>query len=582
VSKAKKAGRRAGGRRRTTSDWLAAYEAGELFGLAFDPHIRYRRRGTSPRLEDAHVSLAEALGRLGYSAEHFKSAMKSAGFGPAWHLSRETGNLLRAMWLCSGLVHTPQLVKSEPESIAQVLSRIVSLTLRQLMEEKKLRRCALRDDDLWDPIGRVLDTELATKEKGERLLEQIDEVYCRAAAVPPKGEEGLPSSDEELGVIVQAAAGRFNQSRQADPSVDSDSPFWKLDPLWSCFRDFQNKLWSDLQERLTAEQRAIFVLGVCLYYLYDARRAVPDGLLVTQEYLEQNRLTHSRFLWVFKHAQDLGRWLEVNARIPDSSPGFRVRDEASMVVESGSITPSEEAAIRTQRERVATWARERRDQLITYLSLPGTSDVAERFDHAEGSDPKGVPPRLWTRPTCPNCGAYGIEFLTFIEFSERSRNEGVRKPPHRDTVSRRVSQGKYWADATRKVPWCTKCKQKTPEGAGVEPPVEAPAADIPKIPPDDLAKLKEWAQAVTRERYPGFDVAFSDAQDPTCDPATERFVVAFEAMAEEYQKACGDLPEMRAKEVARSAIQRAKNTDYESKMQSSTPRPDVLDRRGQT
>ncbi len=163
------------------------------------------------------------------------------------------------------------------------------------------------------------------------------------------------------------------------------------------------------------------------------------------------------------------------------------------------------------------------------------------------------PPRLWTRTHCPNCGADGVEFVSFREFSRRAREQ-----PHcrldRGTVSRQVKRGRYWANAGRRVPWCPRCKQRTPDGRGVEQPVEAPHVDDYEITSEDNENALAWAQAVVRRWHEDFDVEFCrpDAADP--QPGDELFQEAYAAILQAIQETRGSLTRDQAEKVAEKAI----------------------------
>ncbi len=176
---------------------------------------------------------------------------------------------------------------------------------------------------------------------------------------------------------------------------------------------------------------------------------------------------------------------------------------------------------------------------------------------AAGASPGGKdrPPRLWTHSHCPNCGADGIEFLSHAEFSRRAR-KGRHSRLDRKTVGRRIEEGRYCADAQGNVPWCSRCRDKTPEGPGVERPVDALHIDDYQLTDEDKENVTAWAQAITRKRCPDFDVGLLNPDAATTQRGAELFQVAATAIMEALKSRLGKLTRDEAEQSAEDAIKR--------------------------
>jgi len=182
-----------------------------------------------------------------------------------------------------------------------------------------------------------------------------------------------------------------------------------------------------------------------------------------------------------------------------------------------------------------------------------------QFDHlgalssAAAESPRDSrPPRLWSRSHCPNCGLDRVEYLSYLEFANRCRDPR-RRGPHRNTVSRRVKSGRYWASATGKVPWCKACRAFTPEGPGVERPVEGPRVGDYVLTDEDKSAVTGWAEAVVQREFPRFEYGFMGAVQSD-GPAAECFQEVATVISEAIRKNGGPLTQRRAEEVGLSAM----------------------------
>lgn len=144
-------------------------------------------------------------------------------------------------------------------------------------------------------------------------------------------------------------------------------------------------------------------------------------------------------------------------------------------------------------------------------------------------------------------------------------------------MSRRVGHGTYWADANSHVPWCKKCEDKTPEGPGVEQPVEAPHVDDYQLTTGEQQQVAAWAQGIVKRRYPDFDMDFVNPEDPQADKATELFQVAVTAIHASLAAHRGDLTRDQAEALAEEAIK--KHVDEETRsLKSSSGHMNLSDR----
>lgn len=283
--------------------------------------------------------------------------------------------------------------------------------------------------------------------------------------------------------------------------------------------------------------------GVLVEYLYDL---APDD--------EPGWSNLSRFEdAVLRSAEDALAALSLQSRIPRFGKGGSVPD----------------------------WAGGAHDILMEEFSrvddaAGSGADTCTAVGHARAAKGGGLPvgdarpPRLWTQTRCPNCGHDAIEFIGFREFSKRCRSQQCGVKIHRDTVSKRVREGKYLANADKKVPWCPNCKHLTPQGddhakrtgGGLREQLD----QRPDPSVDQMCEATEedqrWAAEVTQERYAEFNYLSYNPDSRTDDPAHERFSIALLAICQERNKSEGDLTEKRAKEVARAEIEKQKTADY--------------------
>ncbi|MFO7958724.1 MAG: hypothetical protein R6V05_14765 [Candidatus Brocadiia bacterium] len=164
------------------------------------------------------------------------------------------------------------------------------------------------------------------------------------------------------------------------------------------------------------------------------------------------------------------------------------------------------------------------------------------------------PPRLWTRTHCPSCGRDGIEFVSQSEFSRRWK-EYDSDAVVRTTVSSRIKDGRYCADANADVPWCPLCKHKTPEGQGVNQPVEKPSVSDYVPTEAEKQKMLDWVEDAVCRRFDTFQVDWLNLQNPPEPLAVDCFQEAFEKVLQAMHERRGALTRDEVESLAEDAIQ---------------------------
>ena len=149
-----------------------------------------------------------------------------------------------------------------------------------------------------------------------------------------------------------------------------------------------------------------------------------------------------------------------------------------------------------------------------------------------------------------------------MEFQRRTGTD-------RKTVTRRIEAGQYLADATGKVPWCDNCRGKTPEGRGVEQPVEKPHVKDYKLRPEEKNKCLDWAESAVVAKFPDFEQHHATLENPPSQQALEAFQEATTALIEEIQRRQGDVTRDQGEQIARRAVQDFLNEEIGSAMRSS-------------
>ena len=253
-----------------------------------------------------------------------------------------------------------------------------------------------------------------------------------------------------------------------------------------------------------AETRGLSARGRSLAELYrqlveDWKQAVAEGRLPAVQFTEADQAWggasntyEAKRAAIAGVARDLSREAE-----KCTAPRAARRLVADL--ERRGLSPLESA---TERPAVATGGPWRGRRNVTHVDSSGGAPLRQPPAESAGNGGKArtLPSRNWTRSWCPACGYEGIEFLSYVEFVERSGGH-----PHRNTVAKRVKDGKYWANALGEVPWCKKCRGLTPLGDGVEQPVEKPHVDDYRPTNADSRQMAAWIQGVMVKEFPGFE-----------------------------------------------------------------------------
>ncbi len=145
------------------------------------------------------------------------------------------------------------------------------------------------------------------------------------------------------------------------------------------------------------------------------------------------------------------------------------------------------------------------------IPLPGTFAQNQAPQHKtadlpplpEGQEKAAEPRRVWTKHSCPSCGAPNVDFITKAEFSRRAKCG-------KDTPAKRIKTGVYWADRKGRLPWCKGCKEHTPEGPGVEQAVDIPSTSRYKPGQEDLEEFTAIVNSVLSR-----DFDFPETTDET-------------------------------------------------------------------
>jgi len=108
--------------------------------------------------------------------------------------------------------------------------------------------------------------------------------------------------------------------------------------------------------------------------------------------------------------------------------------------------------------------------------------------------------KVWNKGYCPGCGGENtLEWMSFSSYAKACNNS-----PNRDTVSRRVKEGKYWINDDRKIPWCQECGEKAAYVTNEQVQVAEKT-----FRPDDAQKntLMTWTGEEIKKMYPDFDLS---------------------------------------------------------------------------
>ena len=210
----------------------------------------------------------------------------------------------------------------------------------------------------------------------------------------------------------------------------------------------------------------------------------------------------------------------------------------------------------------------------TPVEVGGEGETGEeqqdKRDEASGAG-KGRPPLCWTEDYCPSCQTNKVEFISFRKFAQRCKEVGASMG--RKTVSRRVNNEKYWANADWKVPWCEECQERTPKGEGRRRPVDKRASPEDSLDEDDRAHLTGMIREVIHKEWPSFsleqvkEAGKTGVQRKQHSPkgskkAEEAYHIALKSVLERTRDNEGDLPPQNVvKDLTRSAIEEVKREE---------------------
>jgi hypothetical protein len=215
------------------------------------------------------------------------------------------------------------------------------------------------------------------------------------------------------------------------------------------------------------------------------------------------------------------------------------------------------------------------ETLIESISKASAGAAQEAPD--DGVESKDRPPRLWTRTHCPSCGRDGIEFIGQSEFSKRWK-EYDSGAIVRTTVSSRIKDGRYWADANGDVPWCPVCKHKTPEGQGVNQPVEEPHVSDYVPTEAEKQKILSWVESAVCRHFETFELDWLHLENPPTPVAVECFQEACQkvlALMRERQEALGrDEVESVAEDAIEACIRDHQDVKYRPRFRDGASRPE--------
>ena len=176
--------------------------------------------------------------------------------------------------------------------------------------------------------------------------------------------------------------------------------------------------------------------------------------------------------------------------------------------------------------------------------------------------------RVWTQLHCPSCGRAPIEFISKTEFARRAKGRGTT----RRTVGRKVKDGIYWHDKSGNIPWCERCKEKTPEGPGVERQVDGPQEGSREPSDDEKRDSLLWAARIVEDELrlpfaePDLSPSEDDPREQTAFELRDEGATAILRVAEQRES---PLSRDEAEVVARKAIKKLYAEDYRSRMHGS-------------
>ncbi|MFW6119180.1 MAG: hypothetical protein ACOC7S_02495 [Planctomycetota bacterium] len=241
-------------------------------------------------------------------------------------------------------------------------------------------------------------------------------------------------------------------------------------------------------------------------------------------------------------------------RLLDADEPLELSDKELALLEACLRQPLQLSRI--QREKRRTGRSEYLDQRNRLKLVRDYNRNLRTAEQAPASteEAEGRPPRLWTRTHCPSCGRDGIEFVSQSEFSRRWK-EYDSDAVVRTTVSSRIKDGRYWADANADVPWCLVCRHKTPEGRGVNQPVEKPSVSDYVPTEAEKQRVLSWVEDAVCRRFETFESAWLHLANPPEPLAVECFQEAVERVLQAMRERQGALRRDEVESVAEEAIQ---------------------------
>ena len=310
-----------------------------------------------------------------------------------------------------------------------------------------------RKDDLWQNTVDRAKAELQ-EEARERAEQRIGRPRARGKRTTAQEKHKL---GQQFDRAVQARARRIY--RNLDPIRAEAEQKIKdtFDEKLAEFARLCARVRNALTQRSKLKERDLWVYGPLPVFDYGEYWWLAQN--------DWQRNWQKRLPKTIHDLELIRQVLVHRAGVSEAEAGAKSEAEARV---GGSVNGSDEVAKKSHEERPSSGAK--------------PAEPTEPAERANG----GTVPGLWTQEHCPSCGRLGITFITQTDFAERAAID-------RKTVGRRVKQNKYWHDRSTRIPWCERCKEKTPEGRGVERPVDAEPADTYSPSEAEMLTATEWA-----------------------------------------------------------------------------------------
>jgi len=499
----------------------------------------------------------------------------------------------------------------------------------------------LKYDYSW--FLRTLDLRGLSKAQAVAHLEEVvSGALTHAARDASKARRICEAGAKRMrSAMLDVRVSKFKPRPQPEDPNPVASELERVDPVARLVTDLVEKVWDWCAGRLGSKRRVLCRVGLYLWFLAESPIEIPKeptalfpaaGRKACTDYQEPfPRYVHTFCLvesyWESANAElDLpafgappgvswdslstfeGLWgmcanvqswaKQQHAAMPD----YLSRSHLPALEVTGRLRSSEVEGVRhlpVPRPTAASLGScgEKRDSAVAgpEKEIDVTASFRDMTSHQESHDERQThaprmpgangsaqianrPSRLWTHPWCPNCGLSEVEWLNHSEFARRCRGAGLRGP-HRDTVSRRVAAGIYWADRTRKVPWCESCRAKTPEGEGRQPPVEGLPTEEYEPSATDKENIEAWALEFVKEHVDSdFDPELRQGDGISASEADEAYAMAFEAMYEKLAKSRGDLTRDLAIQAAEAAWEDFRRKADEVSRREGAPYTDLANR----